>query len=400
MNLSTPSRSAIPPIPDIRVQLNALVDSSVAWLQSHWLEIAIAITVGTIVVITLHAIRRWAHQLCDPGDTRASWRWTLGRAITRTTNFFMVAAAAKLVDGYARPPIEVAQTVDFLFTVAAGFQVAIWAREIILGLIENRARSENYRGETIANALGIIRLLVTFALFGVAIIVILGNLGVNVTGLVAGLGVGGIAIGLAAQGIFADLFAALAIIFDRPFSKGDVISYDNTTGTVEDIGLKSTRIRPPSGEEHIIANKQLLEKEIRNISRRNHRRNKFVLGITYWTPPDIIERIPNMLREEVEKLGHEFAQAGFVAFNASSLDIELEYDTLSPAFAAWYKGRNDVGLAILRRFAAEGIEFAYPTQTSFTAAPDGTIILPYAEAPAVERDDPADRAPKSRPRQG
>ena len=311
----------------------------------------------------------------------------MGAAITRTTNFFIVMTAAKLVDGYARAPVEVTQTINFLFTVAAGFQVAIWAREIILGLVEHRAQSEHYRGETIANALGIIRLLVTFALFGIAIIVILGNLGFNVTGLVAGLGVGGIAIGLAAQGIFADLFAALAIIFDRPFGKGDVISYDSTTGTVEDIGLKSTRIRPPSGEEHIIANKQLLEKEIRNISRRNHRRNKFVLGIVYQTPPDLIARIPDMLREEVEKLGHEFAQAGFVGFNASSLDIELEYDTLSPAFATWYKGRNDVGLAILRRFAAEGIEFAYPTQTSFTAAPDGTMILPYPDVQLVGRTD-------------
>lgn len=372
---------------DVRTQLNDLVKASVDWFATHWLQIAIAVAVATVIVIVLHTVRRYGHRLCRPDRPAGSWPSILGRAITRTTNFFIITAAAKLVDGYARAPIEVEQTINVLFTIAAGFQVAIWAREVILGLVEHRASSEHYHGETISNALGIIRLIVTFVLFGIAIIVILGNLGVNVTGLVAGLGVGGIAIGLAAQGIFADLFAAMAIIFDRPFSKGDVIGFDNTIGTVEEIGLKSTRIRPASGEEHIIANKQLLEKEIRNISRRNHRRNKFTLGLVYQTPPDVVARVPDMLREEVENLGHEFAQAGFIGFGASTLDIELEYDTLSPAFAPWYQGRHDVGLAIMRRFAAEGIEFAYPTQTSFTAGPDGQIIMPYPEVQSVKRID-------------
>lgn len=372
---------------DIGNQMTALVEVSLAWIQAHWLEIVIATAAGAVIVLALHALRRYASRFCSPDRPMTSWPAIAGRALTRTTNFFIVMAAAKIVDGYAAAPQQVTDTVNFLFVIAAGFQVAIWVREIVLGMVEHRASTEHYRSETIANALGIIRLVVSVTVFGIAIIVILGNLGVNVTGLVAGLGVGGIAIGLAAQGIFADLFAALAIIFDRPFGKGDVIGYDGTTGTVEEIGLKSTRIRPPSGEEHIIANKQLLEKEIRNISRRNHRRNKFALGLIYQTPPEVLARVPDMLREEVEKLGHEFAQAGFVGFGASSLDFELEYDTLSPDFAPWYQARHQVGLAIINRFAAEGIEFAYPTQTSFTAAPDGTMVLPYPEVQAVKRID-------------
>src|SRR3546814_18102603 len=106
-------------------------------------------------------------------------------------------------------------------------------------------------------------------------------LGVNVTGLVAGLGVGGIAIGLAAQGIFADLFAALAIIFDRPFSKGGQVSYGDSSGTIEAIGLKSTRIRAYTGELRIIANKNLLDKEILNVSGRDHIRLPFTIGVAY-----------------------------------------------------------------------------------------------------------------------
>jgi small-conductance mechanosensitive channel len=206
---------------------------------------------------------------------------------------------------------------------------------------------------------------------------VLDNLGVNVTGLVAGLGVGGIAIGLAAQGIFADLFAALAIIFDRPFRRGDNISYDNTSGSVEGIGLKSTRIRGIDGEERIISNKNLLNKEILNNTQRNHRRAKFVIGVTYWTPPEVCSRIPAMLQEIVEANDKIFIRAGFTGFGASSLDFEVQFDSDGPDYKTFYDGRTAVGIAILQRFNGEKIEIAFPTQTTLTAAPDGSLVMPY-----------------------
>ncbi len=113
----------------------------------------------------------------------------------------------------------------------------MWARELVLGIIEHRAGGLE-ANSGLGSAIGIIRLLVTIAIFSIAIVVVLDNLGVNVTGLVAGLGIGGIAIGLAAQGIFDDLFSALSIIFDKPFRRGDSIRWDTTSGTVENIGLK------------------------------------------------------------------------------------------------------------------------------------------------------------------
>lgn len=371
---------------DLRQQMQNFADASFAWFQLHWLEIAIASAVGTAIVLALYAVRRYGQGLCRAGHSPTGWRSIIGRAITRTTDFFIIASAAKLVDGYAQAPAQITHTINFLFTIAAGFQVAIWAREIILGMIEHRARGEHYRGETIINALGIIRLLVTVALFGIAAIVILGNLGVNVTGLIAGLGVGGIAIGLAAQGIFADLFAALAIIFDRPFSKGDAISYDNTDGTVEEIGLKSTRVRSVTGEERIIANKNLLDKEIRNNTRRTRRRITFKIGVIYQTPPEVARAIPDKLREIVEAAGVEFIRSGFVNFGDSSLDFEMEMDA-GASFAEAYESRHLVGIAILKRFNDEGIEFAYPTQTSFAADPQGRMIMPYPEVQSVKRVD-------------
>ena len=358
-------------------QFRDLIEASTGWLQGHWLQILVATGIGAVIVALLHLGRRLGARLCarDPGGT--GWWTVVGRALAQTGTFFMVMLAARLVVGYADAPVEVSRTVGFLWTVASVFQAASWAREIILGAIEHRTASEHYTGEALVNGLGIIRLLVTFALFAIAFIVVLDNLGVNVTGLVAGLGVGGIAIGLAAQGIFADLFAALAIIFDRPFRRGDAITYDKSSGSVEEIGLKSTRIRGATGEERIIANKNLLNKEIINNTRREYRRVQFTLGIAQWTPIETMERLPDLLREVVEGQAKKFVRAGLVEFGASSYDFGVEFDSEGAAYQDWYDARHVVGMAIVRRLNDEGIDLAYPTQTSFTAAPDGGLIMPY-----------------------
>ncbi len=267
-------------------------------------------------------------------------------------------------------------TVNFVFTVLAAVQAAIWAREFILGLVERRA-SENGESETLVNAMGLIRVFVTFALFAIATIMVLDNLGVNVTGLVAGLGVGGIAIGLAAQGIFSDLFAALSIIFDKPFRQGETIHYDGTVATVEHIGLKSTRLRSVEGEAKIISNANLLEKEITNYQDIAVRRFSMPVGVIYQTPPEKALRIPDILREAIESAGAEFQRAGFSGFGDSSLDFEVFFFIHGSDLTEAVAIRHNVGMAILARFAEEGLEFAYPTQTTFTAAPDGTMIYPF-----------------------
>jgi small-conductance mechanosensitive channel len=364
---------------DVGAQARGLVSASFAWVQAYWLQILIAFGIGAVIVLTLHTARRFGSKLCNRPHALNGWGIVVGKAIARTGNFFIVMLAAKLVAGYAGAPGEVAKTIDFLFTVGAVLQAAVWVREIILGAIEHRTQSEHYSGEALLSAMGLIRLLVTFVVFAVAIVVVLDNLGVNVTGLVAGLGVGGIAIGLAAQGIFADLFAALAIIFDRPFRRGDSISYDTASGSVEAIGLKSTRIRGIDGEERVISNKNLLNKEILNNTQRNHRRAKFIIGVTYSTPPEVCSQIPAMLKEVVEANDKIFVRAGFTGFGASSLDFEVQFDSDGPDYANFYNGRTAVGIAILKRFNDEKIEIAFPTQVNMMAAPDGSVVMPYPE---------------------
>lgn len=368
---------------DFRAQAEAFFRDSSIWMQSHWLNIVIASAVAIAVFFALHMVRRWGIKLCQRGEGVQTWYAVIGRALAKTGQFFILMLSIKLVTSYANPPVAVAQTITFLFTISAVFQAAIWVRELIFGAIEHKTSAENYQGSSLTSALGIIRILITVILFAIALIVVLGNLGVNVAGLIAGLGVGGIAIGLAAQGIFANLFAALTIIFDRPFRVGDKIRFDKSSGTVVAIGLMSTRIRSFIGEELIVSNKQLLDKLIENLSLRQHTRISLPIGVAYETPAEKLEALPGIFKTIVEEAGGKLSRASTEGFGASSIDFMIEYDVEGDDMPHAQIVRDKVMFAILRRFAADGIVIPYPTQTAYTAAPDGHLIYP-SEMPEVE----------------
>ncbi len=354
-------------------------DMSVAWVNTHWLQIGIAIGVGLAIYFLLSMVRRFALKHAQSAEGDLSLTHIAGRVIHKTKSSVLAIIAIRMVAGYAQPPAIIMQTVQFVFTVAVVLQVAIWVREIVLGLIQRRAAEGN--NETLSNAMGIIRLLISVALFAIATIVILDNMGVNVTGLIAGLGIGGIAIGLAAQGIFSDLFASLSIIFDRPFRVGETIKYDTSTATVERIGLKSTRLRSLNGELLVISNTNLLSKEITNFAHLHRRRITFKIGVIYQTTPEMLRDLPALLEEQVVAGGQEFIRSSFLTFGPSSLDFELLFDVFSDEFDEVAAARTDIAIRLFEAMAKAGYEFAYPTQTTFTAAPDGTMIMPYAESP-------------------
>lgn len=359
-------------------RLQSYWDALNLWVQTNYVELGIAVVAAIIVFIALSWLKRIAANIARASEHRAHLKSIIARTLARTSKFFRVMVSIELVNQIANAPAALTQTVDILFTIAIVTQIAIWLREIILGLIERRAGEGVHEHDTLQSAMVLIRLLVSFVLFAVAAIVILDNLGVNVTGLVAGLGVGGIAIGLAAQGIFSDLFAAISIIFDKPFRRGDTVSYDNTVARVEVIGMKSTRLRALTGEEKIISNSKLLEKEITNNTLTLYRRVTFVLTLVYQTPPALARRVPDILRQAVEANNAQFIRAGFNNFAPSSLDFHLVFDIESDDVEEMFQARHNIGIAIIDSFAREGISFAYPTQTTFTAAPDGTMVMPYA----------------------
>lgn len=366
----SPSAATAPSEPaeaELGRDLAALYADGVAWLQSHWLQIVVAAAGAVACYLLLHFLRGWVIRLCRRGDVVNGWYGIIARALSKTGQLFMILVSARLVVGHTDAPPSVVAVVVTLFTVVTVFQAAVWVREIVIGVIEHRTAGEAHRNQGLTSALGIIRLLVTIVLFAIALIVILSNLGVNVTGLVAGLGVGGIAIGLAAQGIFADLFAALAILFDRPFRLGDSISYDKGagSGTVEAIGLKSTRIRGGGGEERIIANKKLLDSEILNTTRRLHNRFKFEFSLGFATRPEVIVKVPAMLRDAVESQGYTLVHGGLKGFAPHGLSYDVEFESIEADFPA--DARDMVAAAILERFAQHDISLAYPTQVNLVA---------------------------------
>lgn len=389
MSNSTAPRAAATPIGDLPSHVSGLYHQTFDWLIANWFEALIAVGAGIVIFLVLQAAKSLGNRLCKRDPTGTGWYTVFGRAVAKTGKFFMIMLAVQLVvagAAAAHPPVALVATVKFLFTVAAVFQGAVWAREIILGAIEHRTASSEYHGEALVNAMGLIRLFVSFALFAIALVMVLGNLGVNVTGLIAGLGVGGIAIGLAAQSIFADLFAAIAIIFDRPFRRGDAITYDKSAGTVEYIGMRSTRIRGANGEERIIGNKKLLDYELINNSRREYRRTIFTLGIVQTTPVEVMEELPHMLKDIVEDHGQKFVRSAFVAFGAQSYDFEVQFDTPSAALQDMYDARHSIGLSIIKRFNEAGIALAYPTQTGLTAEEAG-MVKPKSKPKAVKESD-------------
>jgi len=354
------------------------------WLSSNSADIALSLVAAALIALLLIGVRSLGQRLVRNRTADVQWRTIFARVLAKTSLFFIFMCAIQLVVGQTDAPHPIRRVSEILFIVAAALQAAIWGRELILGFVYQRV-GEAEEQSTLGSAVGIIRLLVTITLFAVALILILANIGVNVTGLVAGLGIGGIAIGLAAQGIFSDLFAALSIIFDRPFRRGDAIKVGQVQGHVENIGLKTTRIRSLDGEQIVISNAKLLAEQLHNFTNLQRRRFILKFGLVYQLPTDTLRQVPALVRREIEaQEGTKFVRCGLAAFGASSLDYETVFEIEGADFEHAFAIRHAILLAILDAFARERIALAYPTQTSFTAAPDGTHIMPYPpEAPAA-----------------
>jgi small-conductance mechanosensitive channel len=302
--------------------LNELRD----WFIANQLGLLIGTLVAAAIIVVLLSLRWIGRRTVTRDPDGRSWRSVIGRALGKTTVAFMVVAAADSFSTYANLPPRLARVIDIAFVIAFALQGANWGRELILGMIGRRAADASGSG-ALANAMAIIRVLISVALFAIAGILILDNLGVNVTALVAGLGIGGIAIGLAAQGIFSDLFAALAILFDKPFRKGDTIRYDTTTGTVERIGLKTTRLRSLTGEQRIMANTKLLEREIQNLAQAKARRITLYLAVGGESSADAVDTMMQVAEKAVSsQKGCKLVRCVLSGAGTNALAYDLVYD--------------------------------------------------------------------------
>lgn len=200
----------------------------------------------------------------------------------------------------------------------------------------------------------------------IAFLLILDNLGVNITGLVAGLGIAGIAVALAVQNVLGDLLASLSIILDKPFVIGDFIVVDSFSGTIEHIGLKTTRVRSLSGEQLIFSNNDLLKSRVRNYKRMEERRIAFSFGVVYQTSLEKLKTIKEIVTDIIK--GQEqarFDRVHFKEYGDSSLNFEVVYFVTNSDYGVYMDVQETINQEIFRRFEEEGIEFAYPTQTLY-----------------------------------
>ena len=221
-------------------------------------------------------------------------------------------------------------------------------------------------GEMKKRQAGGIVVILKIIIWVLGIVFLLDNLGYNITTIIAGLGIGGIAIALAAQTFLGDLFSYFAILFDRPFEIGDFITVDDKMGVVEYIGIKTTRLRTVTGEQLICSNRNLTESKVHNFKRLEKRRVLLNLGVTYDTSPGILESIPALVKEIIiSKTDVAFDHANFIGFGSYSLNFEVVYFILSADFLLFLNRQQEVNYEIYRLFESKKIAFAFPSQTLF-----------------------------------
>lgn len=259
----------------------------------------------------------------------------------------------------------IATIVDSVTVIIVLIQVGLWMIEIVEYWVARRFVVKEGEVTYKKGPYTAVMLLSKVVIWAMVIILVLENIpGIHVTTLIASLGIGGIAIGLALQRILGDLFASLTISIDQPFVEGDAINVDNFSGQVEHIGLKSTRVRSDSGEQLIFSNSDLLNSRIRNFKSMQHRPVVFTLNITYKTSYKKLQKIPGIIKDIIEEQPKvSFNGAHFKRYNDSSLGYEISYRIDTADFNLFLDTQEKINLEIFRRFRDEGIDFAYPTQT-------------------------------------
>lgn len=351
------------------------MDYFIAWLNdSHlrgvsFLNIAFALAAAALAyLLMVGGLRLVTGRLRKLADRTATTLDDLVVNVLAGTSRWLLLVAAVLIGiGLLDLPERWAERVGQLWFVAVALQVALWlTRAIGLTVRRYESRHGTSRNGQVSASATLLNWFLRSVLWAVILLAILSNLGVNITAFVASLGVGGVAVALAVQNILGDLFASLSIAVDKPFEVGDFISSAAGAGTVEYVGLKTTRIRSLSGEQIVVSNTELLKQPVQNYRRMQERRIAFKFGVTYDTDPDLVEEIPRIVRRLVEsddKL--RFDRAHFTSFGDSSLDYEMVYYVLDPGYAVYMDAQQRFNLRLLREFAARGIEFAFPTRTLY-----------------------------------
>jgi len=334
------------------------------WLVG--MGITLVVWLGLIIVrrIAAGSVKRLVQK------TALAWDDILAAQIPKTHGLFLLALAIMAGSRWLKLSEPAATSLRHVVVVVGLIQIGLWAASAVTFLVATQRERRIKEDPASVTTIGALGLLARMIIWILVTLLVLTNAGVEIGPLIAGLGVGGIAIALAVQTVLKDLLASLSIMLDKPFVVGDFLIVGDLMGAVEHIGLKTTRIRSLSGEQLVFSNNDLLESRVRNFGRMRERRATFTIGVTYQTPREKLQRIPDILKSAVQAQDQtRFDRAHFKTFGSFSLDFETVYYVAVPDMTKYLDIQQAINLSLHEQFEREGIEFAYPTQTLFVTSP-------------------------------
>ncbi|MBD3670235.1 MAG: mechanosensitive ion channel family protein [Gammaproteobacteria bacterium] len=328
----------------------------------------LVVGITAVVLLVLLVLRSLlSAQLKRLSEKAKSDIWPVMQAIVQRTHLLFMLIVALFTGLLVLDiPQNIREVMQSVITIALLVQIGLWLGIALHVSVERYHQRKMLEDPSEVTTLSLLKFFGRVVIWSLVLLLILDNIGVNITTLIAGLGVGGIAVALALQTVLGDLFASLSIVLDKPFEVGDFLIVDDLLGSVEFVGLKTTRLRSLSGEQLVFSNSDLLNSRIRNFGRMYERRVVFKIGVTYQTPRDKLIKIPAIIRKAVEQQDNtRFDRSHFFEYGDFSLNYESVYYVKGPDYNQYMDIQQAINLYIHEQFENEGIEFAYPTQTLF-----------------------------------
>ena len=331
---------------------------------SAYLSFVAAFLIGSVIIqilkrIVLHRLKAWSEKT----------ETTIDDFLIRVINRQLIPVLYFGIFYLALKSLKVTPIINKTINIAGVVLLTFLGVRLIVAVInyglETYSKKKSLDSRTYHSFSGIITI-IKVIIWGIGIAFLLDNLGFKISTVVAGLGIGGIAVALAAQTILGDLFSYFVIFFDRPFEIGDFIIVGEYMGSIEYIGIKTTRVRSLGGEQLVFSNTDLTNSRIRNYKRMQKRRVVFKLGVIYQTTLEQVKEIPGIIKNAVEKVQDTvFDRAHFSSYGNFSLDYETVYYVMSSDYNVYMDIQQEINFIIKEEFEKLGIEFAYPTQTLF-----------------------------------
>lgn len=287
--------------------------------------------------------------------------------IASTSKVFLLTTALYLAAIPLEFPKRISLALEWAIVLTFWYQIGRWGMAAVRYAIGRRARRAGGPDAALTGSLDIIMFIAGIVIWAMALLLALDNLGIEIKPLLAGLGIGGIAVALAVQTVLGDLLASMSIALDKPFQIGDALQVDDINGTVEHIGVKSTRLRSVSGEQVIMSNADILKSRVRNNGRMRERRSAFSVNVVYGTTSEQLRAIPGVVKEIVERQKDvRFDRCHLLSFADWALRFEIVFYMSTPNYGAYADAQQAINLAIVERFEELGIEFATPTRPLYT----------------------------------